>query len=224
MYLIEQGALQPGAALPSENELANRYSVSPMTVRHAMTELVNEGYIYRERGRGTFVSASRLKHQLETLTSFSEDMQQREMQPSSRLLTFERIPRPDHLSEYIVENAHLTRIERLRLADGKPVPIHDSYLLVDGIDKDALAATASLYAMLEDKGIFLTDATETIEAQAATYRDAQILGLQPGAPLLCTTRYSWDDRGRFVEYVVALYLADFYQYTIRLKRKHKPLS
>ena len=62
------------------------------------------------------------------------------------------------------------------------------------------------------------EAIETIEAQAASPDDAELLGIKNGAPLLCTTRYSWDDSGNFVEYVVALYLADLYQYTIRLKR------
>ncbi|MEM6285501.1 MAG: UTRA domain-containing protein, partial [Chloroflexota bacterium] len=86
------------------------------------------------------------------------------------------------------------------------------------IDGDALAAGASLYDMLESQGVFLSEAIETIEAQAASPDDAELLGIKNGAPLLCTTRYSWDDSGNFVEYVVALYLADLYQYTIRLKR------
>ncbi|MEM6529857.1 MAG: GntR family transcriptional regulator [Chloroflexota bacterium] len=220
MSEIQEGQLKPGAALPSENELADRYNVSPMTIRHAMSELVNAGYIYRERGRGTFVSTTRLKHQLETLTSFSEDMQQRDMQPGSRLLSLEQLPRPDHLNEYAAADVQFTRIKRLRFADGQPVAIHDSYVSSRGvtIDGDALAAGASLYDMLESQGVFLSEAIETIEAQAASPDDAELLGIKNGAPLLCTTRYSWDDSGNFVEYVVALYLADLYQYTIRLKR------
>jgi GntR family transcriptional regulator len=223
MSLIQEGQLKPGSALPSENELADRYNVSPMTVRHAMSELVNEGYIYRERGRGTFVSTTRLKHQLEKLTSFTEDMRQRNMQPGSKLLAFERLPRPTHLSEYIAEDTSITHIKRLRLADNRPVAIHDSYIVAQDIDEKAIEAGASLYAMFEEQGIFLSEAHETIEAQAATQADAKLLGLKTGAPLLCTTRYSWDDGGNFVEYVVALYLADFYQYTIRLKRDYGSL-
>ncbi|MCA9906887.1 MAG: GntR family transcriptional regulator, partial [Anaerolineae bacterium] len=62
--LIEADTLKPGDLLPSENELARRYSISPMTVRQAMAELVNAGYVRRERGRGTFVAKRQMQHQL----------------------------------------------------------------------------------------------------------------------------------------------------------------
>jgi len=93
--LIEDGRFQAGEPLPSENELARAYNISPMTVRQAMTELVNAGYIYRQRGRGTFVSNRPMqRRRLERLTGFSEEMTAAGMTPSSRTLNFEQTIMP----------------------------------------------------------------------------------------------------------------------------------
>lgn len=218
--LIKTGRLAPGDALPSENELSEAYEISPMTVRQAMTELVNEGLIHRERGRGTFVSPRRMHHQLENLVSFSEDMRARQMTAGSRLLLIEQTTLPDGIAELVnvPPDAPCTRIKRVRLANEVPVGIHDSYLNGVSVTREELEQIPSLYELLESKGIFLNEGTETIEAVAASDEAAALLNVARGFPLLQATRLSWDTAGNFVEYVVALYHADLYRYTIRLKR------
>ena len=62
--LIDSGVLQPGDMLPSENDFSRQFNISPMTVRQAMSELVQQGYIKRERGRGSFVAPRHLEHTL----------------------------------------------------------------------------------------------------------------------------------------------------------------
>lgn len=218
--LIESGRLTVGEPLPSENELSRAFHISPMTVRRAMSELVNAGYVYRERGRGTFVAPQRMQHQLENLTSFTEDMRNRNLHPSSRILLFESVPPPEAVAARVAlpAEAKMTRIKRLRFSNETPVGVHDSYLNVAGIDRDELEAVGSLYSLLESKGIIMDEGDEAIEAVAASAEVAGLLNVPAGAPLLQTTRFSWDRDGHLIEYVVALYHADLYRYTLRLKR------
>jgi len=218
--LIEAGDLKPGECLPSENELSHAYGVSPMTVRQALAELVNAGYVRRERGRGTFVSQRRMQHSLENLVSFSEDMQQRHIRPGSRVLIFEQSPAPPEVTARVglPPESIVTRIKRVRLADDVPVGIHDSFVYGVTFTRDDLERTGSLYQLLERHDIHLSEAEETIEAVAATREDAALLRVAAGFPLLKTSRFSWATTGQFVEYVVARYHADLYRYTLRLRR------
>lgn len=218
--LIESGVLRPGECLPSENVLARQYNISPMTVRQAMSELVSYGYVHRQRGRGTFVSTRRMEHPLDQLVSFSEDMRARGMSPSSQILLFEQIMPPGELAAHIQLPADtlLTRVKRLRFANGESVGIHDSYLHNVSLTANELKHNHSLYALLAEKGIQLGEGEDMIEAVAATKEAAHLLNVKPGAPLLRTTRFAWDSHGQFVEYVVALYHANLYQYRTRLKR------
>lgn len=218
--LIQSGSLHVGEPLPSENELSRLFRISPMTVRRAMTELVNDGYIVRERGRGTFVARQRMQHQLENLTSFTEDIRNRNLHPSSQILAFETIAPPEAVTQRIdlPPDSRMTRIKRLRFANNTPVGVHDSYLLDVEITRSELEKIGSLYSLLESKGVIMDEGDEAIEAVAAPADVAALLNLPAGAPLLQTTRFSWNADGRLIEYVVALYHADLYRYTLRLKR------
>jgi GntR family transcriptional regulator len=218
--LIESGLLKPGDSLPSENELARQYSISTMTVRQAMGELVSGGYVHRERGRGTFISTRRMGHSLDRMVGFSEDMQSRQLNPSSVMLLLETAPPPPDVIARIdlPPETSLLRLKRVRFANGDSVGIHDSYLYQVPVTLDDLRHTKSLYALLQQRGVSLTEAEDAIDAVSASPDEAALLHINPGDPMLRTTRFSWDQQGSFVEYVVALYRADLYQYRIRLRR------
>ena len=83
---IEAGQWHPEDRLPSEDELAERFSVSKITVRQAMRELAQLGYVRREQGRGTFVQRPPLVEGPRKLTSFSEEMRRHGAQASSEVL------------------------------------------------------------------------------------------------------------------------------------------
>src|SRR2546421_12333501 len=84
--LIE--SLGVGEAIPSERQLSADLGVSRLTLRAALDELAREGYVIRRRGSGTFVSEPKIAQEL-TMTSFTEDMRRRGMQPGSRTLSLE---------------------------------------------------------------------------------------------------------------------------------------
>lgn len=218
--LISNGELEPHDRVPSENELAQRYDISPMTVRQAMNELVNQRLIYRQQGRGTFVAPRPMAHPLTRLSSFSEDMRARGIEPGAQILNFELVPAEDPVASALdVEpDRKVLYIKRLRLADGRAVGIHNAYLRDVEITRSALEEIGSLYQLLEARGSRLAEGEEVIEAVAATEEIAHLLHVTPGSPLLQVTRTMVDDTLQPVEFVIATYRADLYRYTIRLQR------
>jgi len=218
---IAEGRLKPGDPLPSDNELAAKLGIGKMTVRQAMSGLVHEGLIYRYQGKGTFVAFPKFQHALQRLTSFTEDIASRGMRPSSQMLFFGHVPADNHIAAnlHVPPGKSVLRIRRLRLADDKPVGIHDSYLPPNiSFPQEELEERGSLYALLEERGIALTEAEETLEAVAAKKDEAALLGLPPRSPLLLVSRVVFTQSGEPLEYVRAIYRSDFYRYCIRLKR------
>jgi GntR family transcriptional regulator len=217
---IQEGRLKPGDRLPSEPELVTQLGVSRATIRQAMAELLAEGLIYRYQGRGTFVAPQKLEHPLQRLISFSEDIRSRGMQPGSKLLFFGLVNTDAEIAAYlqIPPGKTVLRIYRLRLADNRPVGLHDSYIPYLHITSSELEETGSLYALLESKGIVLAEAEETIEAVAATPEQGQLLNLPRGAPLLLVSRVVYTIDHTPIEFVRAYYHPNLYRYSIKLKR------
>jgi GntR family transcriptional regulator len=218
--LIVTGVWRLKEPLPSETMLADRLGISVMTVRQAMAQLVNKGLIYREKGRGTFVTPQPLDHYLQRLESFSEDMRARSLRPSSRLLMFERVPAAERIAEELglVPDEDVLYVRRLRLVEERPVALHDAYLTCTDLSREDLEAVGSLYTLLERNGIELIEARETLEAIVADGEQAVLLGVRRGDPLLKATRLTWGRDRAPLELVFAFYWADFYRYTVRLKR------
>jgi GntR family transcriptional regulator len=218
--LIASGSLKPGDAIPSETDFSRHFSISPMTVRQAMTELVNQGYIRRERGRGSFVAPRQLDHPLDRMVGFSEDMQSRHFVPGAKVLLLQTVAAPEQIAKAggIPTGTPLLRLKRVRYANHEAVGIHDAYLHNIEISEADLRKTPSLYMLLAQRGVVLTEGVDTIDAVPADDEAAELLNVKLDAPLLQTTRISWDVRNRFVEYVVAQYRADLYHYRIRLRR------
>ncbi len=132
--------------IPSERELAEMYDISRMTVRQAVNNLVNDGYLIRRRGKGTFVAAQKIEQPLKGLTSFSEDMRARGMEPGTIVLSFETVPASQKLAEGlgVTEGDDLYEVRRLRLADGLPMALETLYIpvhLVPGLTRDVVSGS-----------------------------------------------------------------------------------
>jgi len=221
---IESGELRPNDPIPSEKELIRQYGLSRTTVRQAISELVREGYIYRRRGKGTFVSRPKMQHGLRKLTSFSEDMRSRGLLPGARVLEFGRVRPPQKIAACLelAEDDEVYRILRLRLADGEPVGLQESYVHVGGdrvITQADVEGEGSLYDLLESRfHILLGEADESVEATVADAREADLLEVKKGAPLLLRERVTYEVAGRPVEFVKTLYRADRYKYLVHITR------
>lgn len=219
--LILDGNLAPHERIPSENELSKQFGISQMTIRQAMSGLVEQGLVYRERGKGTFVAPKRMKHSLERLTGFTEDMKARGLKPTGKILLFEKIAPPSNITSIfgISPDVEVLHIKRLRFSNNCPVGVHDCYLNHGvAFTEDELDTSGSLYALLEDKGIKVIGGLDTIEAIQATKEFSHLLKVPLGSPLLQVTRITENMSGTKLEFITATYRADLYRYTIRLKR------
>lgn len=210
------GDLEPGDALPTENELMERHEISRTTVRQALDMLANEGLIYRKRGQGTFVAHPTLAHSTSRIVSFTEDMRQRKLEPGTQVLDFDLIPAPNVIAEalQIEPGEELAYLERLRLADGESISCEKSYLVhryCPGILLRADYAQMSLRQALQLKhGIRLVRAKQTIRAIPASRDVAKKLSVKTNAPLLFIERVSYSQNDTPVEFLQVFHRGDRY--------------
>ena len=217
--LIE-GELQPEDPIPSERELADRYTVARMTVRQAVDALVTDGRLFKVAGKGTFVARPKLDLQIR-LTSFTEEMARRGMVAASKTLSFERIKAIGHVARELEVDAGtpIVQYERLRYADGVPMAVEHTYLVdqrVPGLaDREA---PSSLYACLADSYGLVPDwGEDSIEAVAADAGLAELLDIPVGGPVLRTERHAYTG-GTLLDYSVLSFRADRYKLWVPLAR------
>lgn len=220
--LIEQGSLKPGDMIPSERELCEAYGISRMTVRQAVNNLVNDGYLVRQQGRGTFVAKEKMEQGLKGVTSFSEDMRARGMVPSTKLLHFGLIRAKKPLAEKlgVSEDAPIYELKRVRLGDGIPMAYEISYLpaeLLPGFSAEM--AEGSIYEYVEKVAqLKIGNAHQMLEASLARGPECEILQLEQGAPVLLIERQTYLSHGVPLEWVRSIYPGDRYKFVVDMQR------
>ena len=222
---ISDGRFGAHEPIPSERQLEVLYSVSRTTIRQAIELLIRQGFLYREHGRGTFVSPQKLQKGISELTSFTEDMKQRGIIPGQKILLIgfvEPSEQVRHRLELPADCERVLCIERLRLGDGVPMGLQTSYLILpeeQTITRTELEEFGSIYKMLHEKfHLIPTEADETLEVTLATPREATLLQIPPGSPLLLSERTTYSQARRVIEFVKILYRGDRYRYIAKLTR------
>lgn len=211
-----------GDVIPSERELSAQFDVSRMTVRQSITNLVNDGLLFREKGRGTFVAKPKLEQPLQGLTSFTEDMRARNMVPSSHILRFEKIiPSIDITRELQLElGEEVFYVIRIRHADDTPMAIERTYIPVKiypQLDADKLSG--SWYSLIENTfQQKIGNAIQLMEAAIVTKEDSKFLQIAQTAPVLIIKRTSYLQDGTPFELVRSVYRADRYKFISQIAR------
>jgi len=219
-----RGRLRPHEALPSERDLMRRYGVSRMTVREALTRLVDDGLVYRVHGAGTFVADPATISKSLHLTSFSEDIRARGMTPGSRTVSTERVPVPEAVALHLgmTTGQMVVHLQRVRTADEVPMALEHVWLptgLFDAaVDVVALGA-GSVYDRLVEVGAGPERAEQSIRAGVLPAREAGLLDVPTGAPALVVSRTTYDLRGRAVERAESSYRADRYDFQLTVHRR-----
>ncbi len=221
---IDNGEWQPRSAIPSERQLEVLYNVSRTTIREAIDYLTRQGYLYREHGRGTFVSPPKLQKGLMELTSFSEDLIKRGIRPGQIIRDISTVIPPASILQRmeLAPGTPLLRLERIRLGNDVPIGLQTSYLSLEPgqtISRAEMEAAGSLYRLIQEKfHIIPSEADETLEVTIATKQEAELLQVEEGAPLLLSERLLFAQDRKPVEYVKILYRGDRYRYYVRLSR------
>jgi GntR family transcriptional regulator len=210
--------LDPGTALPTERELAERFETSRTTVRQAIAELVVEGRVERTQGRGTFVAQPKLM-QVRQLTSFSNDLQAQGRRPGSVMLKINEQPADDEVSKHleIPPGTPIHRVERLRTAADETIAHEIAHLAGPLPDlANQLALRGSLYQTLDEAfGIALASVEDVVETALADPVEADLLGVDTGLPILLVHRTGRDADGRPVEWTRSVFRGDRFRFVAR---------
>jgi GntR family transcriptional regulator len=220
---IEQSVYKPGGRLPSESELVREYGVSRITVRQALDELEAEGRVVRRHGKGTYVAEPRIEQELVRLTDFVEDMQQAGQNPSSRVLAFVYEPAGPAIAKalHIASGTEVVRVDRLRLAEGRPIAYDTTWLPLRYGDllAEMDLTQETIYHILETRyAIPVLSGAFYITAADATVQQAEQLEIAAGSALLVIQRISYTTGDVPVYYQKRYYRPDRVQYRVMLRR------
>lgn len=219
---IKTGVLKPGQKLPAEDELAAQFGVSRMTVRQGISDLTDEGLLYRRRGIGTFVAQLHVERDHNKLTDFFETARAEGFQAEVRLLSREVVPAKIMVAKALAlqETEPVIRIQTLRLANNVPVTIYDEYvpykLCPELLTEDLRARPA--WQILENYGHIIKRAVQRVEARAADEEVARLLNIEEDAPILFKNRVIFAEDGTPVELILCHNRGDSYSAKMILVR------
>ncbi|KAJ49515.1 GntR family transcriptional regulator [Clostridium tetanomorphum] len=221
--MIENEELKPGEVIPTERELCEIQGVSRMTVNKAIMSLVNEGLLYREQGKGTFVCKPKRKQQISELKGFTEEMKEKGLKTDTEILSFQVKEGTKQIRSILCmpnnENK-IIEINRLRKSEGEPVAIEIvwiPYNLFSDVTKETIAGK-SLYSIFREKyGYYPMKARQTIEPIMLNEYEAELLDQNEGALALMFRRTTYMENEVPIEYTKAIYRSDIYKYEITLK-------
>ncbi|MFP5417337.1 MAG: GntR family transcriptional regulator [Actinomycetes bacterium] len=210
--------LPQGSAVPTERELASRFETSRTTVRQAIAELVVDGRLQREQGRGTFVARPKLM-QLRPLTSFSQDLDSEGWRPGSVVLDVQEVSAQGEVCERLglAPGSPIHRVERLRTAFEEPIAHEIAHVPgpLPGL-AERLEELSSLYRTLREAyGIEIVTVEDTVETMLANPLQADLLGVDTGLPMLLVHRTGWDASGRVVEWTRSVFRGDRFRFVSR---------
>lgn len=224
---IGQGVYKKGDKLPTEREMCELFNVSRITVRQALAELENEGWVQRTQGRGTFVrqheaaQKNKFEQPLNSNYSFSEELRKQGVTPSTRVLSLTRIiARPPLTEKLQVAEGHMIDVLlRLRLADEVPYAYETSYVpseYLNGASSDAIARDGLYNTMEKMSGVRPNKAVEIFEAGIAPEVIAEMLGRKGVVSIMQIERLAClDDRP--VEYCTSSVVGDKYRFRVKLE-------
>lgn len=218
---ITDGEWEQNAMVPTESELMETFSVGRETVRRAVLKLVSEGYLYRRRGKGTFVCRPRPEDGMEQLVSFTSEMLARGYKPGTLVLNHDqRLPDQEVKSILnLPEGEEITYIKRLRTANDLPVAVEESYLnraILGDVDEEKLGGSFYNY-LVYDKKLRLGRVMQEISSILADEDTAKLLEVEPGHPVLQLSRLIYDTDNTPFFWLTFRYRGDIYSVKTKLE-------
>jgi GntR family transcriptional regulator len=204
---IESGEFKPGEPLPSVSELQEKLNANEDEVRKAISDLVYEGMLERVRPEPSDqvrVPGYQLWGILTGIHSITREARKRGMEPGVEILSFETVPVWPSVAKRLElsPDEEVVIMERLRTADGEPVAIEASYYparYYPGITKEMFesgGAGQSSFKVMEEKfGLKSKRAADELTVVALEKREAELLGLEEGTPVLLRFRTTYSDKG-----------------------------
>lgn len=218
---INSGRWQPGDKIPTEDALCKEYTVSRITVKQAINNLVSEGYLMKFQGKGTFVTGVVPEGCLNMRTRFTEDMFGKEVRTEKETLFNGIKPPPADAREYLRTREQVHYLLSKRVVDGEPVYIEESFIpfgLVPDLEKLDFSHS-SLYTVLQEKcSKKIFKVIQTVEISQAKDHDAKYLDVRVGVPLLVVHRLLLSSDNTPVAYTRFLGRSDRYKFQTEFER------
>ncbi|WP_295522880.1 GntR family transcriptional regulator [uncultured Pseudacidovorax sp.] len=224
---LKSGHYERGLPLPGERQLAREFGVARVTVRTALARLQEEGLVMRMRGKGTLPTGTGEPPRhlplraglLDSIVSLGE-------RTRVQVLDHGVVEAPSHAAEALglAAGAPVLRVVRIRKFKTQPFLYSEVFLPADlaaAVQRHTLQDMPMLVA-LEQHGVQVDSAEQTMGAALADLQVAQALRMQAGEPLLRIARVVCDAGGRPVQYLTGLYHPGRYEYHMRLSRVGGP--
>ena len=222
-YLVEH-QLQSGDRLPSERSLCEAWGLSRSALRSATARMEKDGVLCSRPGAGTYVAQRKYTRNLQGLLSLSRSASEQGRRVTTRLLDLKRIECDKTLAKRFgqVLGYLLYKVARLRMVDGEPLMVETAFLpaeRVEGLEKWDLER-GSLFAVLEEAyGLIPEQGEEKVSITYATTDEAELMGIEEGAPLFWIVSQTYDQNGELLEYCRAAARPDRLRITSELKRR-----
>jgi GntR family transcriptional regulator len=210
---IDSKEWTPLNSIPSENELSRIYGLSRMTVRSVITQLVNEGLLYRVPGKGTFVSEPKITTQSLSYIGIREQLEKMGYEISTKVISMEKSEASrqiaDILSLKYKEEVYV--LQRVRFLKGEPLSLHISYIpvgLCSDLETKNLEDEQLCVILKNDYGLARGRVEETLESYPAAASEARLLNVKPGYPLLLLQDIIFSRNGSPFEYSKVMFRGD----------------
>ncbi|WP_053958218.1 GntR family transcriptional regulator [Sulfobacillus thermosulfidooxidans] len=219
---IAQGHWSAGDQLPSEPELAHQYQVSRATIRQALAELAQEGYLIREKGRGTFVSHPIIVDNAQVFTTF-EDAALSQIVNQTHLVQMDVLVPPAKVAHELDLSPadRVYEITTVRGTQDEKLAVRTS-LIPEKFAPDLMRQltrshyNADVYHILQEQyGLVLTGAEQIFQSIAATTKEAKLLGIRRGVPLMLWQGLIYATGPTKLARVRTIFRGDRFSFTIR---------
>lgn len=224
---IQVGRYKTDERLPSEIELSRMCSVNRNTLRQAIGELTAQGMLKKVKGLGTFVTASEpvaLKHKLNRISSFGQELNQAGVRENTRLLEKGYETAPKHVAQSLAlsPDSRVIAVRRLRIGDDLPLIYEETYLPVDLFDGILeMDLTGSMYEIFtQEFSVALARCEQTIRAVNLNKKVAPLLGLKANGAALYMESVTYNDRNMPVEVLCCYFRGDKYAFEVELGHYH----
>lgn len=217
---IREGHYQEGDRIPSESELIQKYQVSRGTIREALKMLLHQGFIIREKGKGTFVTYKKIEQDAMRLMGFTELMSMHNKKASARILEIKTKKASKRIRKLmgLSETDLITKIQRLRFGNDEPLIIERSYFVYELFKiflKFDLEKESIYSLMYRETNLRLGSAQQSFEAVLAGPEESKLLNIQPGSPLLLMKRLIFTNEGKPFQYSEDMYRSDKLKFTVK---------
>lgn len=217
IWLVKGGAVRAGDKLPGERDLCERLGVSRTALRGAIKQLCSQGILESRHGSGTYVLPPRPTQVFQQTGSFTDIVAATGRTAFSRIVRRECSQADELIAKKmrIEVGAPVYILSRVRLADDLPISFETSHVDLErcpGIDAHDFERESLLSVIKGAYSIQIVHGVEQLSITRVNEREAELLGVEPGAPAFFEQCYNQDPTGANIEYCRAVTLADRFQY------------